>query len=260
MHITAISPAMELPVDQDPGADPGADEHERARLVSAGRPLPVLAEHGEVHVVLDQHRRAQRALQDLAHGHVRPPLQVRREGDDAGVGVHGARRARRHHQEARHGRVRVAHQGAQVGGDPGQERGRADPGRRGHDAVRDPVAAQVGDGESGARGTEVDAGDVSVPRVELHERGTPSPARRPRAEVLHHAAADQVRGQAADGGRGEPGGGDELRSRERSRAVHGHVQHTLEVQPAQMPRMTRSAVDAARGPVCHVVPEDTKTL
>ena len=100
--------AVQRAVDQDAGADAGADEDERARVVTAGRAPPVLAEHGEVDVVLDDHRGPQRVLEDLAHRDLVPPFQVRRARDAAAAAVDGAGRAGRHREQPLGGRLGLA--------------------------------------------------------------------------------------------------------------------------------------------------------
>jgi hypothetical protein len=89
-----MTAVVHFAVDHDAGADALADADERAAVVTACGTAPVLAEDGEVHVVVDDDRRAERPLQDVRHRHVRPVLQVRRERhDDAERAIDDAGRA-----------------------------------------------------------------------------------------------------------------------------------------------------------------------
>ena len=180
--------------------------------------------------------RLEDALEDVAHGHVGPAAQVRGEGHDAAVVV-DRRRARPPPPPAAcptgaassrmSARTAVAIRESRASGPMPAGVGTIRCGER--------LAAQVGHGQARARGAEVDAGHEAVARVELHEGGTPAAARRPRPQLAHDAAADEMRDEAAHGGSGETGGLDQLGAREAVRAVHRHHQHAVEVEATQMP-------------------------
>ena len=111
---------MQRAVDQNARTDAGADEDEGARVVTARRSLPVLAEQRQVHVVLDQHRGLELLLQDLQHRHLRPAIEIGGHVDGAGIEVHGARGTRDGHDEAIGRNAGFLHQRAKRVGDPGR--------------------------------------------------------------------------------------------------------------------------------------------
>ena len=207
--------------------------------MTAGRAPPVLAEHGEVDVVLDDHRGPQRVLEDLAHGDLVPPFQVRRARDAAAAAVDGAGRAGRHREQPLGGRLGLAQQPAQRVGDAVEHGGGVGRGRRRDHLVGQPLAPQVGHGQPGAGGAEVDAGHEAVAGVELHARRPASAARGPGPQVAHDAAAHEVRDQAPDGGSRKARRFDELGPGEGGGLAHDDGQHPLQVQPAQMAGVTR---------------------
>ena len=231
------------------------DEHARRRCRCPRRgttqvswpraaPAPVLAEHGEVDVVLDDDRRFQRALQDVAHGHVRPAAAgsgakattPRRVVDDAG-------HAHRHREQLLGRGLGVLHQRAHGGG---HARRAAPPGRcrRGWRTMR----WASGSPRRSATERRVRVGPRSMPATKPWRalnsmkagrrppRDGPAPSSRTRPLRMSDV------NEAADGGGGEAGGLDQLRAREAVGAVHRHAEHAIEVEAAQVAESPPDAV------------------
>ncbi len=72
-------------VEQQGGADPGADGDQHGRPDTRGGTEPVLGPRGGVGVVLENHRQADPRAHPLRYGHIRP-REVRGVADDATVG------------------------------------------------------------------------------------------------------------------------------------------------------------------------------
>jgi hypothetical protein len=216
----------------------------------------MFAQDGEVDVVLDDDGRLQEALEDVAHGDVRPAAQVRGQGHHPAVVVHDAGHTHRNREELVRRRLLLAHEAADRRRHPREKRLRPDACGRRHDAMRQRLAAQVGHGQARPRGAEVDPGHEAVARVELHEGGPPAPARRPGPQLAHDAAPDEMRDEGAHGGSGEAGRLDQLGAREAVRAVHRHHQNAIEVEapevaespPAPGCATARARVGNARSP------------
>jgi hypothetical protein len=247
--------AVQLAVDHDAGADAAADVEKRAGVVAAGRALPALAEDGEVHVVLDEDGHTpQRLLQDLAHRHLLPALEVGGQRDDGALGViDGARRRRRHRQQLVGRDAGLAHEAAHVAGDLLQQRLGSESGGSRPGAGRQPCPAEIGEGGAGLRGAERDPGDEAVARVELHERGAAAAARRPGAEMPDEAVPDELDGEGPDGRGRQRRRFRELRPGERLRPVHGRRQQALEVEMPQVAGVSRLSITLARESCNHLV-------
>ena len=142
-------------VDQHRRADAGADEHERAGLVAARGAPPVLPEQRQVDVVLDDDGRAERRGEDVAHRHVAPAGEVRREHQRALLDADDARGAGGDGQQAAARDPGPLEQRQQIGGEVREPLLRTDPFRGVDDLVLDGLAAQVRDGEPGARRPDV---------------------------------------------------------------------------------------------------------
>ena len=233
MHITrdlaghVVVAAVQLAADQDAGADAGADEDEGAGVVAArgarasarrgspgsrrSRPAPAPGARDSSRSRIGTCVQPCRLGAEVTRPRSRStapgapaPTATRREAGTP-VSSISARRALRDARE--------------------QERRRPEPLRRRHDAVGEALAAQVGERQARARRPEVDARDVAVARVELHERRAPAAARRSRAEVAHDADLHQLRDERAHGRRGQAGGADQLGAGERAVVLHGDGQH-----------------------------------
>ena len=178
-------------------------------------------------------------------GTLRPALEVGGEGHDARCRARprpGAPAPTATGAAA--GAPASSHQRPQRGRDAREQRRGADARGRGDDpwASRSPRRS--------ATARRVRVGPRSMPATKpwralnSMKDGPAAAARRARAQVAHHAAADEVGGEAAHGGRRQAGGLDQLRPREGAGPVHGDVQHALEVQSAQVRGVPRSAVRA----------------
>ena len=122
---------------------------------------------------------------------------------------------------------------------------RAHARRRGDDLSRQRLTSEIGDREARARRPEIDAGDVGVPGVELHQPRPAAAAGRRGAEIADHAGLNQMGGEAPDGRRRQAGRLDNLRSSERSRSFDRDVEHPLDVETPEMTGMACARVRRA---------------
>ena len=89
----AVPAAVQLAAQHEPGAEAGADRDEDEVVDAARDAAPLLAERGEVDVVLDRHRQSE-PLRELAREAVAlEPGHVRRERDARRLALDGARHA-----------------------------------------------------------------------------------------------------------------------------------------------------------------------
>jgi hypothetical protein len=81
---------VELAVENEASADPGADPHPEQVPVGAPGPPAVLAEDADGHVVLDRHRRTTECRRDVRAelDAIGEPRDVRGQQDDAGRRIH----------------------------------------------------------------------------------------------------------------------------------------------------------------------------
>ena len=94
---------VKVPVNHDASADAGPEREKDARIVIACRPLPMFAKDGEIHVVLDDDRGAERLTKDGRDRNLLPSGKVRRKTDDrTRRRIDGARHAGANGQQTVH--------------------------------------------------------------------------------------------------------------------------------------------------------------
>ncbi len=232
---------------------PGADLDEQQRRLVRGQ-RPGLAERAQVHVVLQQHRAAERAAQARGDGVGVPAGHDRRPHRDAVPAVDGTGHADHHRPRggvARHLRP----QRAQARLDGVEHRVRS----LGDVDVDVPVGphglAQVDDGEVRAVCTEVGDQHVPAARGEREPVGRAPAARGgPRAGHPEHAAVEQLVDPVAHGRAGEPGrlhevglagrgaGRDEARQRAERDGTVETGREGGRAEPQQREAATRSGI------------------
>ena len=117
--------------------------------------------------------------------------------------------------------------------------------RRRDDLTRERLSPEIGDRQARACGSEIDARDVGVPRVELHQPRPTAATGRRRAEIADDAGLNQMRCEASDSRRRQPRRLDNLRAGERARPLDRDVEHALDVEASEMTRMASARVRRA---------------
>jgi hypothetical protein len=141
----------QMAVQDEAGADAGAQRDEEHVSRAPGAPLTVLSERSEVRLVVHQHGTLE-ARQPLVEVHVAPPRNVDREGDLMGVRVNDAGHRDRHGE---HGTRDRRAGGVECRDDRVAETLRIRPGWSARRVVGEDVTSGVRGGN-----TQVDAADV----------------------------------------------------------------------------------------------------
>ena len=254
--MTAISPASECwprcssPPIRMPAPMPTAERDEDAGVVALGGALPVLAENGQLDVVLHHHGGFEQLLEVGPRRQVLEAAEARHQSHDrAPLAIHGARQPGGNGQQSPSpcpggGRE----QGPDLAAQPREEPLRPAVAGRPGLARRERLPGQVRDGQPSRRGIEHDAGHDSVLRIELDRAGRAPSGGRASPELVEEAQLQELARQAPHRRGREAGGGRDLGSGQGARMAHRGRQHAIPVDAAKLPRMPRFRVGNRLGP------------
>ncbi len=214
---TAGRAAVELAVDDDPGADPDPEAQQDERAQVLARPRALLGDRGEVDVVLEQDGAAEAVLE----GGVQRGSTLLEAGDAAHHGVvevhdRGEPDDGAPDRDGRGPRV-VAHRGDAVGGEllDDVRAGRGVLGRERLLGAGTHPSDEVDQRDPDADVADVDRERVPVLRVDPVERGRRAAALVVEARLLDDALLDERAQRVGHGGLGQARGRDDLGSAER---------------------------------------------
>jgi hypothetical protein len=233
-----VCAAVELPIEDEPHPDPGADGDEGEGRDVAAVAVVALGDRGGIDVVLDRRLVPEQAPQLAQHRRPLPSWQVGRQSERAPVRLDHARAA----DDGVEQRSVALH-----GGIPeklSRKRGKLahsrDSARRaGGPALTEAnTAPQVGDRAPDELPAHIEAEHEAGVLPDLVQRRGASPAPRPAARVLHQFVPLEAGERQADGRLRETGGARELAARHRTVAAHPLEQQLLVERPHQ-PRPCR---------------------
>ena len=236
----AVGAAQQLAPDHDPGADPDAEVHVDGGVQVGGGALPAFADHGQVDLVLRDHRASQRSGERLGERCVRPARDLRRQRDLAAQRLDHARRPD-------YRRPRPPAAAARVGCDLLRRvdelaehalAGRTPAARRGEHPRGQLAAPEVGGEDEDLVGADVHAEHEAAVRAEPEAPRRAAGAarlRRVSAVLLEDVAVDQLVADLAHGGLRQPGHRDQLRPR-RSAVRAERAEDACSVDPANQRR------------------------
>lgn len=201
--------AIELAVGDDAQADAGADRHEHEVVDPTPDAVCLLAERGEIDVVVEQGVLAERGAQRADQIGAFPVGQVGREPQPAAGGIEHAGRAQHggQHRLARE-RLRLGQRLRHLDDARDQQRGAR---RRAFLQPRQDIAGQVGQRAADPGRADVDRHHVAGPRARLVEARLAPGAALAHAHLLDQPEPFQVAERARHGDLGEARALRELR-------------------------------------------------